>query len=62
MSTTHGRHYSRSQRWNLVAVALWVAAIVLITTAAWSGNGWAGATGLLFVIGGCVAAHRSDES
>lgn len=63
MTTTHERqHYSRSQVWNLIAVTLWIMAIILFTTAAWSGNGYAGVTGFLFLIGGAVTTHKADQT
>lgn len=53
---------SRNQHANLVGVSLWLASILLFTTAAWSGNGYAGVTGLLFFFGGCGFAHKADET
>lgn len=60
MSTHEPQRMSHSQAYNLIAVFLWIAAIVLFAAAAWSGNGWAGVTGVLFTIGGALLSHKAD--
>lgn len=63
MTTTHEpRRMTRDQHLILLAVTLWIAAILMLTTAAWSGNGYAGITGLLMFIGGIVAAAKADRT